>query len=182
MNDHEVWQKCWAEFESEACKQGKGQVHSQSPEHEAPVEDERQEHVLRAEEERSNEPCGPAVFELCFESWHDVAKVGGQFGEGNGEGKEQTQKKRPGGQRSEHHVDGSHCIAKDRGGKRIHRRRGNGQADNTEAKEPEQVGLECGTRKLEDIEITFAFRVVHTHEQIDGYDIGEDRQEGPPPC
>ena len=51
MDDHEIRQECWAEFEHKSREEGEGQVHAETPEHEATVEDEGQEHMLRAEEE-----------------------------------------------------------------------------------------------------------------------------------
>ena len=98
---------------------------------------------MGSEEEGCNEPCDPAILELCFEPRHAVTEIGRQFSEGNREREKKTQYERPCWQWTEQHVGGDHGVAKDRDGEWVSHHCCDGQTDNAKANEPEQVGFPC---------------------------------------
>jgi len=99
--------------------------------------------VLRGKEEGGDEPCIPAVLELCFEARHDVPEIGRQFGEGDGKREKKTYDECLCRQWVEEHICGDHGITKDCGGQRLARRGANGYGDDDCEGEPEQVFFPC---------------------------------------
>ena len=76
MQDHKIWQECWAELEHKSREERKGQIHPQTPEHEAAVKDQGQEHMLCAQKEGGDEPGQPTILELRCKTGHNVTEIG----------------------------------------------------------------------------------------------------------
>lgn len=143
VDDHEVGQEGWAEFECKPYEEGEGQEHAKAPEEVAAVEDGGQEHVLGGEEEGGDEPGEPAV-DLFGEAWHGIGEVGGEFSEGDGEWKKETQDEHPCWNGTEEHVRGDHGVAEDGISEGFTWRSDDGHGNDAETDEPEQVLFPCG--------------------------------------
>ena len=181
MNDHEIRQKRWAEFERQPYEESKGQEHPEAPEEVSAVEDGGQEHMLRGEEEGGDKPYEPAI-DLFGEARHAIAKIGGQFREPDREREDQTQHECPSWQRLKEHVRGNHRITKDRPGERFAGCADNGHGNDAEKDKPKQVYFPGFTQESQNIPETLPLCIEYVDKQIKGNEVGKSYKDRPVFC